>query len=41
MCSAKIRASFFAPFSCKRLQFGARSVAANVKPTCRYVSLSS
>ena len=21
MCSAKIRASFFAPFSCKRLQF--------------------
>ena len=22
MCSAKIRAPFFAPFSCKRLQFG-------------------
>lgn len=41
MCSAKIRASFFVPFSCKRLQFGARSVATNVKPTCRYVSLSS
>ena len=41
MCSAKIRASFFVPFLCKRLQFGAQSAAANVKPTCRYVSLSS
>ena len=32
MCSAKIRASFFVPFSCKRLQFGA-----NGRTECCYI----
>ena len=41
MCSAKIRTSFFAPFRanvCSSAQFGARSAATNVKPTCRCIN---